>query len=81
MTEDENNNYCLRPHPGKKKKSIAWDFFLFRQDQNGKLDTSVAICKICHKSYANKGMVSDENVSDSISSHNQYTCSTNDIYE
>jgi hypothetical protein len=52
---DANESLELFSHPGKKTKSLAWNYFKFRKDVNGNIQLSNAICSICKKVYRNNG--------------------------
>lgn len=59
----------IYPYPGGRKKSKVWDTFGFYKIKPGpatkeNLDMSQAICRICKKSYVNKGK--SQNVSHSL---------------
>ena len=52
---DENDPEARKiyPHPGKPR-SWVWGYFGFYKTDNG-LDLSTAVCKLCRKTYTNKG--------------------------
>lgn len=61
MAADANNNLekIIYEYPGKAKSDV-WKFFGFYKKKDGppikeNLDMSFAVCKVCRKTYANKG--------------------------
>ena len=42
-------------YPGRAKSDV-WAHFAFKKDpKTDKIDTSKAVCRLCHKSYINNG--------------------------
>lgn len=47
----------LFSYPSKIIKSRVWKVFKFRKNDNGDIQMDNAICSLCLKEYANKGIV------------------------
>ena len=63
VADNEDDQREILPYPGTKSKSEVWKYFGFYRKAVGpptrqNLDMSRAVCKLCRRTYANKGTLS-----------------------